>query len=481
MHSVTLPEASRRSSRIPFTLPVLVTSLEPKLHFSEVCETLVVNAHGCAVRSPIQLSAGLPLHFHSKDGRETRAYVVDCHPMGSDHQGWRVGARLDQPENFWGVKPCPADWTRLPHAASTPPAPQKGPATDFKTLSKTNGERSLKVVPAKLQEQLSDERLRALIGEVVQPLHAEITSLREKLASKDSKRSQFEVSLSYIPPELEEKLWMRLRQDLGTLVLQLTGEQAEKVLSAARASIGEKITTAQEEFRQRVTEDVQAVEEHTQGLRKEIDAGVREHLRAGLEKFQQHVFDAGNRLERRSEDFYQSLQQRLTEESDARVRALEQVQAAVSLESARLQALVGDLGQRVASLDESARCLETDLDARLERMASEILSGTCAQLETRIATILEETEARNAKALASQLDAACGRLRMTQKATETSVSETLRTQVAETLQSFEQAMGELAGNTVERWRLSLARDLSSVARILGDEVRLEVGSERGKH
>jgi hypothetical protein len=474
MHSATtLPDASRRSSRIPFTLPLLVTSLEPALHFSEVCETLVVNAHGCAVRSPIELAAGLPLHFHSKEGRETRAHVVDCAPMGAGT--WRVGARLDQPENFWGVKPCPADWTRVP----SPAVHAAAPSTDFRPVAKAN-DRGLKVVPAKLQEQISDERLRDLIAEVVQPLHAEITNLREKLASKDGKRSQFEVSLSYIPPELEEKLWVRLRQDLSTQAMQHVGEQAEQVLSSARAAINERVVTAQQEFLQRVSQEVQAVEGRTQSLVEEINQSTRDQLRVGLEKFQQHVFEAGNRLEKRSGEFFQTLQQRLSQENDARVREMEQMQAAARSEALALQQTIAGLGGRVESLEETARCLERDLDARLDRMAAELLTGARAQLESSIAEMLERAEARNGKALESQLDAACGRLKTIQKGIESSLSESLRTQAAETMQSFEQATGEVAGNTVERWRRALARDLSSVAKILGDEVRLEVVSERGR-
>ena len=57
----------RRSSRVPIQIPIHVTSLEPKTHFSEVCETLVVNAHGCALRLPVPLDKGSALHLHSKE------------------------------------------------------------------------------------------------------------------------------------------------------------------------------------------------------------------------------------------------------------------------------------------------------------------------------------------------------------------------------------------------------------------------------
>ena len=105
--------ALRRSSRVPANVPIRVTSLEPNGQFSEVCETLVVSAHGCALRFPIRLHAGSALQLHTREGRETTAYVVACEPLGSDGQSWRLGARLDRPENFWGLEACPEDWRVL--------------------------------------------------------------------------------------------------------------------------------------------------------------------------------------------------------------------------------------------------------------------------------------------------------------------------------------------------------------------------------
>ena len=82
---------------------ILVTSLDGT-HFSEVCETLVVNAHGCAMLTRVKLDSGVPLHFHSKDGRETTAQVVTCQPIGSDYRSWRLGAKLDRPRKFLGLE-----------------------------------------------------------------------------------------------------------------------------------------------------------------------------------------------------------------------------------------------------------------------------------------------------------------------------------------------------------------------------------------
>ena len=126
MQDRNLSLVPRRSSRVPTAIPILVTSLDPAAHFSEVCETLVVNAHGCAMRSRTKLETGVRLRFRSREGRDTTAQVVSCQPIGSDSQGWMLGARLDRPDNFWGLRNCPKDWAaaaRVPVLASPPASP----------------------------------------------------------------------------------------------------------------------------------------------------------------------------------------------------------------------------------------------------------------------------------------------------------------------------------------------------------------------
>jgi hypothetical protein len=117
---------------VPANVPILVTSLEPATHFSEVCETLVVSAHGCSMRSPMKLDAGVLVHFHSKEGRETTAKVVYCQPLESDRLGWRWAQSLDGPK--LGLKACSQDWERLP----APRRPHRG-QTSLKLLGK-NGD-----------------------------------------------------------------------------------------------------------------------------------------------------------------------------------------------------------------------------------------------------------------------------------------------------------------------------------------------------
>jgi len=178
MHNSNVPTL-RRSSRVPITVPILVTSLDPGSKFSEVCETLVVSAHGCAMRAPTRLETGVPLHFHSQEGRETTAQVVYCQPIGSDRQSWRLGARFDRPENFWGLQTCPKDWARLPMTVEGNVAPM---VSSTNILPPNQATASAKIVLDRIKKQLSDEHLKAMLAELVQPLEAAVTDLKEKLA-----------------------------------------------------------------------------------------------------------------------------------------------------------------------------------------------------------------------------------------------------------------------------------------------------------
>jgi len=476
MQSANAVNSVRRSSRVPVTLPVVVTSLEPDKPFSEVCETLVVNAHGCVLYSPVKLEAGLPVQFKRKEGRATIAHVVDCQPMGSGQHGWQLGARLERPGNFWGLEACPEDWmhTLDMHAGELS---RKLPAGTEKGRAQDQASPSLKIVREKTASQATEHDLRAVLAEMVQPLQAEVAELRERLARGAPRRSQFDISLTHIPPEVEEKLWVRLRQDLGAQVLQQTRQQSEQVLEATKEAIGKKIREAQNEFREHVTEELQKVEQQAQALSEEISGTVGQHLRSGTERFQQQVSEAASRVDQQGEEHLRSLQQRLGEEHAAYRREMQQVQAAAASESSRLQTQVTSLGARISELDDCACRLESGMDARLSQMASDAISGARIQLESQVDVVLKELGSRNAKELGIQLDDACGKLKTVQKGIETSVSELVRTQIAATLLSFGETMDALAQDSVGRWRIALAKDLDSVAKILGGQFRMENGSD----
>ncbi len=457
----------RRSSRVPVTLPILVTSMEPGSKFSEVCETTVVNAHGCAMRSPMQLEAGAPVHFHTQDGRETTAKVVSCQPIGANRQSWVVAASFDQPENFWGLKAVPKDWMLL-HAA-----PEGGdtqtPATEQATAV------SVKLVLERIRKQLSDEHLKVVLGELLHPFEAEVTELRNKL-TQGARRNRFEVSLSQIPPEVEQQLELRLKNDLGPQMLKQAHEQSEQVLQAAKKTIAETTKAAHEHFLQRMTRDLEGVEQRTQRISENGAQSLREHLNRGLGELHQEVTDAGGHLKLISEDLLKVMRQNLAQEHEARTNYLERVQAAVAAESLRLQQQISDLDQRVTRLGESAQALESGLDQRLSKMASDTVRTARGQMEGVLEQAVSDLNARGAQECGRQLEEAGANLATMRDGIERSVAESLKAQAGEILQSFEREMRELAQLSVERWRTAFTGGLNSLVRILGEQFVLQAES-----
>lgn len=472
---------TRRSSRVPANLPLFVTSLESATHFSEVCETLVVNAHGCSMRSPRKLNVGVVVLMHSKDGREATAKVVYCQPLESDRQGWRVGATLDRPENFWGLKPCPQDWGQL----ARPPAPGKE-KFPFKALS-TPGPvavaqpapipASLKATLEKIQSQVSPENLRAIAAELVNPLQAEVAELREKLG--EVKRRRFEVSLSQIPPELEEQLEQRLKTFVGQRIQAQVREQSAQMLEAAKATIDQKTTASHNQFLQRVKQEVEAVEHRTKDLSTDISGQLRDHLNRQQGEFHQQVADAGTRMRKLSDELLQTLKGSLGEEHAGRRRELEQVQGLVVSDASRVREQVAELTTRVDRLGESARDLESGLDKRLSQMASNTVSAARPQLESIAEELAAEFESRISKDLGNQLEHTRRQLNAIEEEIEASASESLTGQAREILKSFECGMEELAQQGLVQWRETLASGLNSLVRTLGEQFRMEGGSGNG--
>ena len=471
MHIGDAPTNLRRSSRVPTAVQILVTSMEGT-HFSEVCETLVVNAHGCAMLTRVKLDAGIPLHFHSKDGRETTAQVVSCQPIDTDSRNWRLAAKLDRPENFWGLRDCPKDWA-LPAVVAPPRRPQiiKSASALAPQPAPHRVPQILEAVPDRAEP--SEAQLHNMIADSVRPLQAEIWSLKETLAHRDGNRSRFEISLSSIPPEVEQQIEARLRRDLGPRVLQEARQQSELVLASAKAAIDQRTAESHETFLRGVAQELKVVEKRAEEISAHISKSARENLSRGMEDFQQKLLEGGNSLKRLSEQLLEFLQQNLNAEHEARRGDLEKLRVAVTSESARLQEQVENLDTRIAKLGESARSLESGLDQRLSRMSSDAVRDTRSQFESAANQILDEFMARNVKGLGDQLDQAAGKMKTLQSGIVASVSESLRVQMANALQAFEGSMEELARVCVERCRVKLEGGLNVLAKGLHEQFRLE--------
>jgi predicted nuclease with TOPRIM domain len=473
MHTASFPAIPRRSSRVQTAVPILVTSLDDT-HFSEVCETLVVNVHGCAMLTRVKLATGVPLHFHSKDGRETTAHVVSCQAVGPGNQGWKLGAKLDRPDNFWGLQNCPKDWA-LPAVSTTsilPPTPDVSSGRVFRQVSRSTSS-PLGVVAPHIEVHM-----KKMVDESIRPLRDEIAALNQQLERREANPSRFEVSLSSIPPELEHQLELRLRRYLGPRLLDEAQQQSAHLLEAAMTAIEQKTTQGYENFLYRSEEELKLIEKRAEDISARISASAREHLSSGLDTFQQRLLDGGNALKRLSEELLAYLQHNLKEEHAARREELEQMLTSVAAESSRLQEQIQYLDSRIAKLNDSVQGVESGLEQRLDQLAGQTVTDTRGQLEASANQILEQITQRSSKELGDGMKAARENLETTQTGIVTYVRESLKGQSAEALQLFERSMQGLATDCVESWRIKLAGGLNAVAKSIGEQFLLDVDPPR---
>jgi hypothetical protein len=261
----------------------------------------------------------------------------------------------------------------------------------------------------------------------------------------------------------------RLNKNLGPRVLEETRAQANQVLEAAKTAIDKKTAATHDDFLKRVTSELHTVEERARTLSADIAEHQRENLNRGMGEFHQHVVDAGSRLKRLSEDLLQVMQHDLGEDHDIRRRELDQAQASMMAEKARIDKEVGFLDGRIAKLDESASNLESGLDKRLGQMASNTLAEVRRQLEAAVDEILLELETRSSRDLAVRVESACSQLKTIQSDIETSTLRSLTAQVDQTLRMFAQSVQELQRESVERLRTTLAGGLNSMVKSLGEQ------------
>ena len=118
--------AMRRSTRVSVTLAVRLRSLEDKADFEEECQTLVVNAHGCGLRSPRPLPVGARVEIEVPSTRRRgTGQVLNCGPLS--RTSWAVGMQLDVVGNLWGLHPVPPDW---PTETPSKVEPIRGPTAN---------------------------------------------------------------------------------------------------------------------------------------------------------------------------------------------------------------------------------------------------------------------------------------------------------------------------------------------------------------
>jgi len=116
----------RLGTRVRAQIPLRVTSLDPAIHFSESCYTLLVNPKGCGIRCSRPLATGTQLRVDDLPGRGSAFAKVACaRQLEQGSKFWIVGIALESPGNLWCIAPTPADWGTYSAPAKFSPASVK--------------------------------------------------------------------------------------------------------------------------------------------------------------------------------------------------------------------------------------------------------------------------------------------------------------------------------------------------------------------
>ena len=294
----------RRSQRLPLAIPILVTSLDPKVQYAERCETLSVSAHGCNARAPKPLEAGTPVRvdiLYSK--RAVKAHVIRTAPLANDPKAFEMAIELDTPENFWGIKFPPESW--IPGSAAqarqeqakdvAPPPPASAPApTAAATAPTTETPPVAAEPPAAAPAPTADSELPP--AEIVEEKATEPVPAAPAAAipppppppSAEEAAQRFEQILEEKAKAVSAKFEEQYRSTLGELLLRL------------RADLEERATRDWERWRDQAEKTLHEI---TLRVRLQVDEELRDELRQKLfEDFDRHEREFLDRISVRLEE-----------------------------------------------------------------------------------------------------------------------------------------------------------------------------------
>jgi hypothetical protein len=102
----------RRSSRIEFVTPVIVTGRDASGQpFREETETRTVNLHGAKIVTRHTVLVGMQVGVECPlTSLEAKAVCVQIGPSGADSGIFEMAVQLIVPGNIWGVENSPEDW-----------------------------------------------------------------------------------------------------------------------------------------------------------------------------------------------------------------------------------------------------------------------------------------------------------------------------------------------------------------------------------
>ncbi len=425
---------TRRSTRVRARIPILITSLDPAIPFSFLCDTLIVNAHGCAAKVPQPLEIGMPVRLRIRESREVTARIVVCQPIAGGQPSWVTGFELDKPGNIWGLTPVPEDWARFDQEAEECKA--GGPAT-----TRTRLELKMPVWPL-----ASPSTKSGLPAKAQEELKMQLAAQQETIASLEDRLA---TAMASVPGVVRQQLADAQQETLA---------QVRKQLGAMLAQSVQEQVPAQADAIARLQERLASFESLPSAVREQLAearaslASISETVRKQLADAQQETLAQAR--QQLSAMLAQSVQEQFTTQSNAIARLQERLASFESLPSAVREQLA-EARASLASISETVRKQLADAQQETLAQARQQLSAMLAQSVQEQFTTQSNAIARLQERLASveSLPSAVREQLAEARASLASISETVRKQLAdaqqETLAQVRQQLGAMLAESVQ--------------------------------
>ncbi len=413
--------AQRRSQRVTLALPVLVTSLEPRVPFQETCETIAISVHGCSVRAPRSLETGVPVRLELPSGkRSATGRVVMGGRRTKDGKSWEIGLELDPPSNLWGIAfpsaeantaPFRRDTTPLASTpsstrkdlpgSSTPTAPPRFDAPSSTTPTRPSGLSEASASPgpgatrpwddllAQFEPELR-ERARIIAAEFESDYRTSLGALLARLRAdlderaaadwerlKQQTQESLQEAARGLRQEANERL-ARWQREADSEILQHLGKELESGLKNLARDVAQQLKPAHDRLLAQTIEELHGleaqVEQQSQALasQTQAEAALEERVAVAL----------------KTKEYVESLEAKLPQTVDQRVQ---QALAAPLEELHGLEAQVEQQGQALANQTQAEAALEERVSASLEE-----LHGLEAQVEQQSHVLASNVEAEAA-------------------------------------------------------------------------------------
>lgn len=360
-------------------------------------------------------------------------------------------------------------------------------AAQFSGIEKDLQARSEELL-ARMRGELS-AGARSLAGEAMESARSDLRKLRDELwrALQEALVAEFNDRRQ----QLQE-----YQQTLTASTVQVEGITAQAEASAARLS---SYAQEAENCKTHLDELTASLTAKADAIAARIDVYPQDVERECKIRLEHLLGDTVSRATEALQDTFKASVAVLAEQAQSELRKL--LAPLLTEESERHQQLLAELNRmqresaawqkdlsRILQEKESLTTWIAGRTAEFQRMIHDLLIDTTGQIKGRIqmavemaqhpleemrsnaSRALQQEGERQLEQLIRQAEEAGSRLTQLQHEVESSLGQTLRTQIGEQSGRFEQEIGEIARRSVEQWRAALATRLESVAEMLNQQL-----------